>query len=216
MHGVVAGIQVEDDLSRCRPTGTDEEIDQVLVEDLDAADLGGADFQQDGTLRAGQLGLAAGVGVLEARQGRAAGQGVRQVRSDVAEDLEQRVGAELLGIVAVRVAGQALVDGLRKQRLGGMRDELGGARVWQTLGQVSDDAQGLLQGADGEEAGIADDAAAVGSYAQPSRADVPQGEVQISFAYHDREPPQDAKLLGKHSLARARGSPFNNSVRDPG
>jgi hypothetical protein len=76
MHRVIAGIDVEDDLFGPLATGADKQVDQVVVEDLDAAGLGGADFLQERSFFQGQLGLSAGVGVLEACQGRAAGQGV--------------------------------------------------------------------------------------------------------------------------------------------
>jgi len=33
---------------------------------------------------------------------------------------------------------------------------------------------------------------------------------------HDLEPPQNAKLLGKHSFDTARGSSFKGAVRNPG
>src|SRR5262249_14683914 len=129
--------------------------------------------------------------------------GVVRLGRNVGQDLKERIVAEVLGVIAVRVASQELVDGLGEQGLGGVLDVLGGAGIRQPLGQVSDDAQRLLQGADSEQARIGDDAAAVKSDVQLLRADVPQGKVRFSFTDHDREPPQDAKLLGKHSLDTA-------------
>jgi hypothetical protein len=84
------------------------------------------------------------------------------------------------------------------------------------LGEVGDDARGLLQGADGEESGIGDEATAVEGQVQLLCADVPEGKVRIGLRDHEPEPPQWSKLLGKHSLDTARGSPFNDPVRDPG
>ena len=49
----VAGIDVEDDLGRRTAAGTDEEVHQVVVEELDAAVAGGTDLAQDGTLLGG-------------------------------------------------------------------------------------------------------------------------------------------------------------------
>jgi hypothetical protein len=212
MHRIVAGIDVQDDLRRHGAAGADKEIDQVVVEDLDAAGLGGADLQQHGPLLHGQLGLAAREGILEARQGRRAGQGIVGVGGNVGQNLKERVGAQLLGIIEVRVAGQDLIDGLREQRLGRVFDQPGRARVGESLGQVGDDAQRFLQGADGEETGIGDDAATVESSVQLLRADVPEGKVGFPFDDHDREPPHDAKLLVTHSLDSARGSLFKDSV----
>jgi hypothetical protein len=107
--------------------------------------------------------LAAGVSVLEAGQGRAGGQGLLGVGADVGQDLEQGIVAQGLGVVAVGLTGQELVDLLGEQRLGCMVDELGGAWVGQPLGQVGQEAEGLLQGAHAQEAGSRDDAAAVAS-----------------------------------------------------
>jgi hypothetical protein len=47
-------------------------------------------------------------------------------------------------------------------------------------------------------------------------ADVPQGKVGVRFGGHECEPPHWSKLLVKHSLDSARGSPFNDAVRNPG
>ena len=48
MHQIIAGIDIEDDLLGCRAAGADKQVDQVRIEDLDAAGLGGADLLQDG------------------------------------------------------------------------------------------------------------------------------------------------------------------------
>jgi hypothetical protein len=216
MHRVVTGIDVEDDLRWCGAARADEQLGQVVVEELDAAGLGGADFQQHRTFLPGQFGLAAGVGVLEAGQGGRAGQGVVGVGGDVGQDLEERVVAQVLGVVAVGVTGQDLVDGLGEEGLGGVRDVPGGAGVRQAPGQLRDDAQGLLQRPHGEQAGIADEATASKADVQLLRAHLAQGKVRFLSADHELEPPHGSKLLGKYSLDSARGSPFNDSVRDPG
>jgi len=44
---VVGGIDIQDHLDRRLRAGTDEEIDEVVVDDLQPLALGGADFQQD-------------------------------------------------------------------------------------------------------------------------------------------------------------------------
>jgi hypothetical protein len=72
-------------------------------------------------------------------------------------------------------------------------DELGGARVGQLGGEVGDDAQGAFEGADGEQAGVGDEATALEIDAELLRADVPQGKVVVNFPSHDLEPPQMVK-----------------------
>ena len=150
-------------------------LDQVVVEDADATRLGGPLFQQGGAFLERQLGLAAGEGVLEARQGGGAGQGLLGVRGHVGQDLKERIVAEGLGVVAVGVAGQDLVDLLGEQGLGGVMDELGGARVGKSLGQIGDDPEGLLQGADGQQPGVGDDASAVEGDVDLLRTEIPRG-----------------------------------------
>ena len=75
------------------------------------------------------------------------------------EDLEQRVVAAAVGVVAVGVAGEELVDLLHQQGLQRVFDVLGGARVGQASGEVGQDAEGHVEFADGEEAGVLDETA---------------------------------------------------------
>jgi hypothetical protein len=84
------------------------------------------------------------------------------------------------------------------------------------LGQAGEDAQRLLQGANGEQAGGGDDRWAVESDVERLRAEVPEGKVAVRFGDQDREPPQASKRLAKSSLDSARGPPFKGSVRNPG
>ena len=161
MHRIIAGIDIQDDLLGPPATRADKQVDQVVVEDLDAAGLGGTDLPQDRTFWQGQFGLSSGVGVLEACQGRAAGQGVVGIGADVGEDLEEGVVAELLGVIAVGVAGEDLIDGLGEDDLGGVFDVLGGSGVGEPLGEVGDDAEGFFEGSYGEQSGIGDNASAV-------------------------------------------------------
>jgi len=158
---IVTGIRVQGDFGRRRAPRADEQLDQVVVEDEEALVAGGLDFQQDRPVLGREFGLTAGVGVLEASQGRRAGQRLLGVGGDVGQDLEQGVLAEVLGVIKIRVAGQDLVDRLGEEGFGGMVDELGRARVGEAGGQVGDDAQRALEGADGQEAGIGNQAAAV-------------------------------------------------------
>jgi hypothetical protein len=109
VRGVVGGVQVQDDLGRRRGPGANEQVHQIVVEDLEPLRLGGAALQQDFGL-AGFDGLSAGVGVREACQGRAAGQRRFAVGRQVGQDLKEGVVAQVLGVVAIRVAGEDLID----------------------------------------------------------------------------------------------------------
>ena len=130
--------------------------------------------------------------------------------------MKERIVPQLLRVIEVGIAGQDLVNGLGEDRLGGMFDVLGGAWVGETLGQIGDDPQGFFQGPDAEQTCIGDQATAVKGQGKLLRADVPQGKVWIGLLNHELEPPHGSKLLEKHSLDSARGSPFNDSVRFPG
>jgi hypothetical protein len=178
--------------------------------------LGGPHFAQHGAFFGGEFGVAARVGVGEARQGTARGQGLGGVRADVGEDLEEGVGAQLVGVVVVGVAGEQGVDLLGQQRLDGVTDELGGAWVGQLRGEVGDDAERAFQGADGEQSGVADDAAALEIDQELLRAEVPQGKVVNVFGSHELEPPQLVKCLTLQHLTTVDGSFHKSSVRNPG
>ncbi len=83
------------------------------------------------------------------------------VGRNVCQDLEQRIDAQVVGVLKTGVAGQNLVNRLREDGLGRVFDKLGRAWIGQAFGQLGDDAQGLLQGADGEQASVGDEATAV-------------------------------------------------------
>ena len=76
--------------------------------------------------------------------------------------------------------------------------------------------QGPLQGTDGQQAGIGDDAAAVEGDVELLRTEVPKGKVTILLLRHDLEPPHEPKLLNTHNLDSARGSFLKKAVRNPG
>jgi hypothetical protein len=88
VRGIVGRVQVNDDVQRRRAPAADEPVHQEVVEDLDAPGLGGVHVVEGGAVLLGQFVLAAGVGVLEAGQGGAAGQGAVRVGGDVGQDLE--------------------------------------------------------------------------------------------------------------------------------
>ena len=171
---IVGGIDVEDECRGRRRAGADKQIDQVVVDEPSAAGFGRAlDSEQDGRSSRGQLRLAAGVGVLEACQGRAGGQGPLGVGGDVGQDLEEGVVAQVVGVVGVGVAGEELVDLLGEQGLHGVVDELGGARVGQACGEIGEDAEGPFEGADGQQSGVGDEASALKIDVELLRAEIP-------------------------------------------
>jgi len=177
VNRIVAGIGIDNDLRRRAAAGTDKQLYQVIVEQADATGLGGAHFQQRRAFLPRQLGVAAGIGVLEAGQRRTAGQGVVRLRRHVRQDLEQRIHPQPLGVVAVRIAGEDLVDLLRQEGFGGMVDVLRRAGIGQPLGECGNDPQGLFHGADREQASIRDDAAAIETQMELLRTDLPQAKV---------------------------------------
>src|SRR5439155_16106938 len=105
---VVGGVHVEGDLGRRRDASAQEQVEQEVIEPLDPLQLRGAANQQD--VRFALLLAATRVGVWEARQGAPTGQRLFAVGGDLGQDLEQGVLAQGIGVVAVGVAGQNLVD----------------------------------------------------------------------------------------------------------
>src|SRR5262249_38600372 len=91
-----------------------------------------------------------------------------------------------------------------------------GVGVGEPLGQSDEDAQGLLPSADGEPAGVGDDWPAVASDVELLPPDLAPANGSFRYANQNREPPHASKRLDKHSLASARGSPFQRPVRNPG
>src|SRR5262249_12154475 len=127
MHGVVGGVGVQDDLRGGPGAAADEQLDQKGVDHLEALDLGGAADQQH--LPLALTLAAAGVGIGKTRQRGGRGQRLVGGGGLLGQDLEQGVLAQRVGVVAIGVAGQDLVDLLRQDALGAVADELGGARV---------------------------------------------------------------------------------------
>ena len=79
-----------------------------------------------------------------------AGQGAFRFGGNTLQDLEQRVVATVVGVVAVGVASEDLVDLQHQQGFQRVRDILGGARVGQSSGQVGQDTEGYVEFANGE------------------------------------------------------------------
>jgi hypothetical protein len=159
VDGIVGGIQVEDDLRGGLGPGADEQIDQEVVTDAQALDLGAALLEQGGALFARQLGIAARVAVQEAVERRGRGQGPVGVGGQALEELEEGIVAGVVGVVAIGIASEELVDELNEQRLQGVVDVQGRTGIGQTARQVRDDTKGHVELTDDEQAGVFDQAA---------------------------------------------------------
>src|SRR5262249_28610046 len=151
-----------------------------------------------------------------AGQSRAAGQGPVGVGGDVGQHLEEGVTAQGGGVVAVGVAGQQLVDQLGEQGHGGVGAVLDRARVGEGFGQAGEYAQAAVQGADGQQAGVGDDAGAVEGDADLLRADRIEGKVGGSSGDHELGPPYWSKISCDKALDSTRGPSLTDSVRNPG
>src|SRR5207237_7811892 len=82
------------------------------------------------------------------------------------------------------------VDLLSEDGLDRVLDEQGRAWVRQQGREVGDDAQGPFEGADGEQSGVGNDAAALEIDKQLLPAEVPQVKVVGRLQNHELEPPQ--------------------------
>ena len=111
MRRIVGGINVEDDVGGPSAARADEQFGQVVVEDLQALVLGRRHFQENGPLFQGQLGFTPREGLGEACQGRAAGQRLGVFfRRQIEQGVKERIVAERLSVVAIRIARQNLID----------------------------------------------------------------------------------------------------------
>jgi hypothetical protein len=164
-------------------------IEQVVIEDVQTLDLGVPHLQQDVAFLERYLGIASGVGVGKACQGGPGGQRLLGIGADVGEDLEQGIGAEVIGVVMVGIAGEQGIDFLGEDRLDGVVNVVGGTRVGEPLGEAGDNAQRAFEGSDSEQPCVGDDGAALEIEQELLRTEVPQVKVVERSRDHDLEPP---------------------------
>lgn len=150
MRWIIGRIQVDDDERWCLPTCADKQFRQVSIEDFQALAEGSIDFAEDVTVLDGQFGLATCEGLLEACHGGATGEWPVRVGGNVGKGLEKGIVTEALGIVTIGVVSQDLIDLLGQQGLAGVDDELLRSRIGQTVCQLGEDAEFLIQRANGE------------------------------------------------------------------
>jgi hypothetical protein len=150
---------------------------------------GGADLLLE------QVALTAGEGVLEAGQGGPRRRRLVGARRGSGQELEEWVGAETVGVVAVGVVGQDLVDLPGEDLLDGVGDELLGARVGQAAGQVGQLTQALIEVADGQQTGVGDDVRSVEGNSDWLPVHFGQAKVRGVTRCHQNRPPWISKWL---------------------
>jgi hypothetical protein len=111
------------------PPRADEQLRQVVIQDPHPLALGCVHLAQDRSFFPRHFGLPPRVGMMEAVHGRAAGQRPLTIGRDIHQRLEQRILADDLGVVAIGIAGEDLIDFLREQRFAAVGDELLGAGI---------------------------------------------------------------------------------------
>ena len=200
VRGVVAGVEVEHDVRRRRPPRADEQLGEVVVEDLHPPRPGGLDLAQHRPVLGGQFRLPAREGVVEAVEGRAAGQRLPLARRHPHQGLEQRVVAQGLGVVAVGIAGQDLIDVLGEQGLARVGHELLGPGVGQAPGDLAQHAQFPVEQPQGQQPGVADDPTPLEIRGDLLRAEVPEGKLVATTCGHDLEPPWYSEVVGQLPL----------------
>jgi predicted RecB family endonuclease len=72
--------------------------------------------------------------MMEAVQGRAAGQEPLVIGRDIHQRLEQRILADDLGVVAIGIAGEDLINLLREERFAAVGHQLLGAGIGKAWG----------------------------------------------------------------------------------
>jgi hypothetical protein len=182
---IVGGIQVNDHVRRRLPACADEPIDEEVVEYEEAVRLRGVHVVEGGAVFGRQFVLAAREGVLEARQGRAAGQGVVRIGTDVGKSLEHGITAGVVGVVGVGITGEELIDVLGEEILSGVGDEGLVARIRKTLGEVGEKAEAFLEGAQGQQSGIFDELAAVEGDSDLLPVEGPEVKVRRTVCRHE-------------------------------
>jgi hypothetical protein len=130
---VVHGVEVEGQVAGRAVEGGDELVEENIAQPLQGRDRDG---------------------VLEAGQGRLAGQ-VAVLGGVVGDELEDGVGAQGVVVVLVRVAGQDAVDAGPDHLHEGVLGEAGVAGVVQGVGEGPGEPDALIEPADREQPGVA-------------------------------------------------------------
>src|SRR5581483_12458851 len=120
-------------------------------------------------------------------QGRAGRQRLVRVRVGTGEDLEEGVGAEIIGVVTVGIVGEKLVDLLGKDLFGGMGDKLLGTGIGESPGQIGEIAKASIEVADGEQSSVGDDVGGIESDGNRLPMDLGQSKVRGGTRGHEQQ-----------------------------
>jgi hypothetical protein len=153
--------------------------------------------------------------MMEAVHGRAAGQQPLVIGRDIHQRLEQRILADDLGVVAIGIAGEDLIDLLRQQRFAAVGNHLRGARVGKALSERGSDSQFLVEQPQRQQTGIRDHPSAK-VHRDLLSAQIPEGKLLRTVCRHDPEPPCITKWLVQLPLAYEVRLIFQEPVRDSG
>ena len=93
-------------------------------------------------------------------------------------DLEEGIASAVVGVVAIGVAGQDLVDLLGQELFLGVGDELLSAGIGQTSGQVGEIAELAVEVAQGQQAGVGDDGGSIEGDVDWLTMEVGEGKVR--------------------------------------
>lgn len=122
-----------------------------------------------------------------------AGQAPLLVGRHVGQRLEQRIVSQGLGVVAVGIAREDLIDLLSQDGFLRVGDELLCPWIGQALGQVSDQAELPLKIPQRQQSCVADHSPAIRASGNLLLADLPEGKLLGTLRPHDLEPPCQAK-----------------------
>ena len=162
MSRIGSGIEINDDMRGLFLSRAYKQIDQKIIDRVNAFDLSATHFKNDVAFLHGFLRFAPSERVQKPIDGRATGERfVFLTRVFAHNGFEQRIVSQQLRVVAVRIAREYLIDLLSQDVFDGL-----GARSFRSwIGQSSrrfrQDAEFLIQLANREQACIADDLATV-------------------------------------------------------
>src|SRR5207245_2612181 len=156
------------------------------------------------------------VSMVKTVQGRAAGQLVFAVGRDIHQGLEQRIVPQRLGVIAIGITSEDLVDSLGENGLARMGHERLRPRIRQSCGNGTDDSQFLVEPAQGQKTRIADHAATLKIHGYLLCAQVPEGKLLRTVCRHDLEPLCRYKCKNSCNLLMTGGSFFKKRVRNSG
>ncbi len=158
-------IKIDDDVRGPLLSSSHKDVDQQIIHRVDAFDLIASHFKNDVAFFNGFLSFASCERMQKSIDGGSAGERFIFTTWIFADNgFKERIVSQQLSIVAIRIAGQNLIDLLCEDVFGGMGECFFGSRIGHPSSGFSENAEFEIEFANREQPGIADDLPAIKSH----------------------------------------------------